>query len=161
DSCTHPAPPPTRVLNGEGAAYPCIVMITADEALRAVLDNTTPLGVERVPILQALGRVLAEDIVSSRDIPGFDNSAMDGYAVRSEDLAAASETTPVKLQVVETVGAGAMPSVRLQRGQAARTMTGAPIAEGADAIIQVEKTRGSGSSVEFLAAIEPRNFIRP
>ena len=137
-------------------------MISADEALRIVLDNTTRLGVERVPILQGLGRVLAEEIRSPRDIPGFDNSAMDGYAVRSADVASASESNPVRLEVIETVPAGKMPSMKVERGQAARTMTGAPIANGADAIIQVEKTRsGAGGTVEILAAAEPRNFIRP
>ncbi len=136
-------------------------MISADEALRIVLENESPLGVERVPLLSALGRVLAEGVESPRDIPGFDNSAMDGYAVRSADIARASESNPVQLTVIETVGAGRMPTHRLERGQAVRTMTGAPIADGADAIIQVEKTRGEGTAVEILASAEPRSFIRP
>ncbi len=136
-------------------------MISADQALQIVLDNVAPLGVERIPILDALTRVLAENISSSRDIPGFDNSAMDGFAVRAADLAKASEASPVKLAVVETVGAGQMPTRRVGAGQAVRTMTGAPIAEGADAIIPVERTRGAGDSVEFLAAAEKGAFIRP
>ncbi len=136
-------------------------MISADQALQIVLENVAPLGVERVPILEALGRVLAEDIRSSRDIPGFDNSAMDGYAVRAADVAKASEASPVKLKVVETVGAGQMPTRRVSAGEAARTMTGAPIAEGADAIIQVERTRGTGDIVEFLVAADKGAFIRP
>ena len=86
-------------------------MISADQALQIVLENVAPLGVERIPILDALGRVLAENISSSRDIPGFDNSAMDGYAVRAADLVKASETNPVKLAVVETIGAGQMPTM--------------------------------------------------
>ena len=143
------------------AAYPLSVMISADQALQIVLGNVAPLGVERIPILEALGRVLAEDISSSRDIPGFDNSAMDGYAVRAADLAKASETNPIKLAVVETVGAGQMPTRRLGAGEATRTMTGAPVAEGADAIIPVERTRGTGDLVEFLAAAEKGAFIRP
>jgi len=136
-------------------------MISADQALQTVLENTAPLGVERIPILDALGRVLAEDISSSRDIPGFDNSAMDGYAVRAADVARASEANPVKLKVVETVGAGQMPSRTVGAGEAVRTMTGAPIASGADAVIQVERTRGSGDLVEFMVSVEPRAFIRP
>src|SRR5437879_1965800 len=111
-------------------------MISADEALSIVLDSVAPLGVERVPILAALGRVLAEEIGSPRDIPAFDNSAMDGYAVRSADVAGASEARPARLTVIETVGAGAMPSRRVAPGQAVRTMTGAPIAQGADSIVQ-------------------------
>jgi molybdopterin molybdotransferase len=136
-------------------------MISADEALRIVLENAAPLGVERVPILAASGRVLAEEIHSPRDIPGFDNSAMDGFAVRAADVTSASEANPVILQVIETVGAGTMPTRRVEPGTAIRTMTGAPIADGADAIIQVERTRGSESKVEILASVEPRGFIRP
>jgi molybdopterin molybdotransferase len=136
-------------------------MISADEALRIVLENVTPLGVERVPLLGALGRVLAEEIHSPRDIPGFDNSAMDGYAVRASDIASASESSPVTLKVIETVGAGAMPSRRIEPGTATRTMTGAPIAQGADAIVQVERTRGTDSTVEILAPADQRSFIRP
>ncbi len=136
-------------------------MTTADEALRIVLENVAPLGVERVSILASLGRVLAEEIRSPRDIPGFDNSAMDGYAVRAADIATASETNPIALEVVETVGAGTMPTRRVEPGTAIRTMTGAPIAPGADAIIQVERTRGKGSRVEILASAESRSFIRP
>src|SRR5271156_5180233 len=143
------------------AAYPSFLMISADQALQIVLENVAPLGVERIPILDALGRVLAENISSSREIPGFDNSAMDGYAVRAADVAKASEANPVKLTVVETVGAGQMPTRRVNAGQAARTTTGAPIAQGADAIIPVERTRGIGDLIEFLAPAEKDAFIRP
>src|SRR5258708_34434485 len=76
-------------------------------------------------------------------------------------MAAASEANPVKLRFIETVGAGRMPTRRLSAGEATRTMTGAPIADGADAIIQVERTRGGGDSVEILAASPERAFIRP
>src|ERR1700704_2204705 len=120
-------------------------MISADQALQIVLDNVVPLGVERRSITAALGRVLAEEVHSPRDIPGFDNSAMDGYAVRAADIAAASESNPVRLEVLETVAAGMMPSRQVGTGQAARTMTGAPIAEGADTIVQVERTRADGN----------------
>ena len=136
-------------------------MISADQALEIVLDNVAPLGVERIPIIEALGRALAEQIISTREIPSFDNSAMDGYAVRAADLAKASDNSPVKLQIVETVGAGQMPASRVTPGQAVRTMTGAPIADGADAIVQVERTRGTGDSIEFLVAAEKGAFIRP
>jgi molybdopterin molybdotransferase len=136
-------------------------MTSADQALEIVLANVAALGVERVPILEALGRVLAEEIRSPRDIPGFDNSAMDGYAVRAADVAAASESNPVKLRVIETVAAGAMPKLTLEPGQATRTMTGAPIAPGADAIIQVERTRTAEPFVEILASAERGAFVRP
>src|SRR5580704_12661892 len=112
-------------------------MISADEALRIVLEHVAPLGVERIPILGSLGRVLAEEIRSPRDIPGFDNSAMDGYAVRAADITTASETHPVRLRVLGTVAAGMMPQARLEAGTAVRTMTGAPLSAGADAIVPV------------------------
>lgn len=136
-------------------------MITADEALRLVLENVAPLGVERILILNALGRVLAEDIRASRDIPGFDNSAMDGYAVRAADVASALESAPVRLRVLETVGAGTMPTRTLSPGTSVRTMTGAPIASGADAIVQVERTRAAGDTVEVLAPVAAGTSIRP
>jgi molybdopterin molybdotransferase len=136
-------------------------MTSADQALQIVLTNVSRLGIERVPILPALGRILAEEIRSPRDIPGFDNSAMDGYAVRAVDIATASETRPVRLSVLGTVAAGMMPTVTLSAGTAVRTMTGAPISPGADAIVQVERTRGEGESVEILASAEPGAFVRP
>src|SRR5260221_537154 len=116
-------------------------MISADEALQMVVETVAPLGVERAPIVAALGRVLAEEIRSPRDIPGFDNSAMDGYAVRAADIAHASESRPARLRVLGTVAAGAMPAARVEAGTAMRTMTGAPVAAGAHPILPVEQTR--------------------
>lgn len=136
-------------------------MISADEALRIVLDTVAPLGVERVSITAALGRVLAEEILSPRDIPGFDNSAMDGYAVRAADVAAASAGTPVRLKVLETVAAGMMPTRVVGPGETARTMTGAPVATGADAIVPVERTREGDGGVEILASAPIGAFVRP
>jgi molybdopterin molybdotransferase len=137
------------------------MMVSVDEALALVLDSVAPLGLERVSILTARGRVLGEEIRSPRDIPGFDNSAMDGYAVRREDVAQAAENRPVRLTVTETIAAGAMPSKRVTAAHAARIMTGAPIPEGADAIVPVERTRSDGATVEILQAPEPNAFIRP
>ena len=136
-------------------------MIGVDEALATVLGAVESLGVERVPLLDALGRVLAQEVRSPRDIPGFDNSAMDGFAVRSADVAGATADNPVRLTVTETVPAGKMPSHEVHPGQAARTMTGAPIASGADAIVPVEQTRESGNQVEILTSAPPHAFVRP
>jgi len=136
-------------------------MTSADQALQIVLENVAPLGLERVSITAALGRILAEVVHSPRDIPGFDNSAMDGYAVRSADVASASETNPVRLEVLETVAAGMMPSRQVAAGQAVRTMTGAPIAPGADAIMPVERTRSEGAIVEIMAVAPAGAFVRP
>lgn len=136
-------------------------MISVDEALKIVLDNVAPLAIERVPLLAARDRILAEEIYSNRDIPGFDNSAMDGFAVRAADLAGAGERTPKALRIIETIAAGAMPRAAVTAGRAARIMTGAPIPAGADAIVPVERTRAAGEAVEFLAAPEVGEFVRP
>ncbi|MBF6570080.1 MAG: molybdopterin molybdotransferase MoeA [Candidatus Binataceae bacterium] len=136
-------------------------MISVDEALALVLENVAPLGRERVSILNLRDRVLAEEIRSPREIPAFDNSAMDGYAVRAADVSSAAAGHPVRLAVTETIAAGAMPSKTVGNGQAARIMTGAPIPEGADSIVPVERTRGEGDTVEILAAAEVAAFVRP
>jgi molybdopterin molybdotransferase len=136
-------------------------MISADEALAQVLGSVSVLGVERIPLRAAVGRILAEEIRSSRDIPGFDNSAMDGYAVRRADVAGAGERAPRRLKVMETVAAGSMPTVQVRPGEAVRIMTGAPVPQGADSIVPVERTRSSADSVEILAEPAVGEFVRP
>jgi molybdopterin molybdotransferase len=116
-------------------------MITVEEALDKVLSYTQPLGSEKVSILEALGRAMAENIYASRDIPPFDNSAMDGYALRSEDIQNASPNHPVRLEVIEDLPAGYIPKERVERGKAIRIMTGATIPEGADTVVPVEETK--------------------
>ncbi len=137
------------------------MLISADQALRTILDNVAPLGIERVSIREALGRVLAQEIRSTRDIPGFDNSAMDGYAVRSSDIAGASAQRPVKLKVTGTIAAGSMPNSDVAAGCASRIMTGAPIPPGADAVVPVEQTSGGDATVEILVSVPAGSFIRP
>jgi len=116
-------------------------VITVEEALDKILFRIQPLGYEKVSILEALGRVCAEDILANRDIPPFDNSAMDGYAVRSEDIQNASSSHPVRLEVIEDLPAGFISKKKLEKGQAIRIMTGAPVPEEADAVVPVEDTK--------------------
>ena len=116
-------------------------MISVEEALGKVLSTTQPLGSEKVSISEALGRVCAEDISANRDIPPFDHSGMDGYAVRSEEIQSASINHPVRLEVVEEVPAGFIPKKRVEKEKAIRIMTGAPIPEGADTVVPVEDTK--------------------
>lgn len=111
-------------------------MIPVEKARDIILDRMPVLPGERVSLESALGRYLAEDIVSTLDIPPYDNSAMDGYAVRSGDLQAAG----TRLDVAEVLPAGAFPSRPVGRGQAARIMTGAPVPDGADAVVRREDT---------------------
>lgn len=111
-------------------------MLSVIEAIDAVLAHSSPIGVEQVPLSNALFRVIATDVVSGCDSPPFDKALMDGYAVRSEDTAVGTAT----LKVIESVTAGQVPAYPVGPGQATRIMTGAPMPAGADAVVPVERT---------------------
>jgi len=132
------------------------------DAQKIVLDGTAVLGLEKISILDALGRVLGEDIVAERDNPPWDNSAMDGFAVRWDDIKQEHAIQkPVALAVIEDVPAGKMPSKKVGAGQAIRIMTGAPIPLGADTVLKVEDTEQTPDSVRVFKP-EPRGSnIRP
>ena len=115
-------------------------MISVEEALEKVLSYVEVLEPEQKPILDCLGQVLAEDIYSTIDIPPLDNSAMDGYALRAEDTRGASESSPRYLVMVGEVAAGSIPTKKVRPGTAIRIMTGAPLPEGADAVVRFEDT---------------------
>ena len=115
-------------------------MISVEEALEKVLSYVDVLGPERKPILDCQGQVLAEDVYSTVDIPPLDNSAMDGFALRAEDTRGARESSPRYLVVVGEVAAGSMPTEEVSPGAAIRIMTGAPLPQGADAVVQFEDT---------------------
>ncbi|MEK6655044.1 MAG: molybdopterin molybdotransferase MoeA, partial [Thermodesulfobacteriota bacterium] len=135
-------------------------MISVEEALKRILDSISPLGLEKVNILDALGRVIGEDIHAGRDIPPKDNSAMDGYALRAEDTRGTSAERPVRFEVVEEIPAGTVPQKRIGPGQAARIMTGAPIPEGADAVVRMEDTRKEGTIVAVFVEAKKGQDIR-
>jgi molybdopterin molybdotransferase len=135
-------------------------MVSVDEALEKILSFIKPLGAEKVSILDALGRVIAEDLYASRDIPPLDNSAMDGYAVRWEDVKNTSKDLPVRLEVIEDLPAGFISKKTLQKGQAIRIMTGAPIPKGADHVIPVEDTKRENQWVYVLHAVSKEKNIR-
>jgi molybdopterin molybdotransferase len=126
-------------------------MIPVDAALDIVLKHTPVLGAEEVPLAEALGRVLAEDVAADADLPPFDRAAMDGYAVRASDVSSA----PVVLEVAAQVRAGQWPDRPLPPGQAVQVMTGAPVPAGATAVQPVEKTRAldGGRRVEILEPV--------
>jgi molybdopterin molybdotransferase len=115
-------------------------MLNVEEALQKILAEVNVLEAETVPIMEALGQVLAEDIVSNINVPPLDNSAMDGFAVRSQDTRGASPKTPITLKVTDTVLAGGISKKGVLPGTAIRIMTGAPIPSGADSIVQFEDT---------------------
>ncbi|MEE2677946.1 MAG: gephyrin-like molybdotransferase Glp [Myxococcota bacterium] len=126
--------------------------ITPAEALGIVLDEVVALPTETVASQEALGRVLAESVVSGRRIPPADNSAMDGYAVRAADLAGAAPETPRELPVVFEVAAGATPEATLGAGEAARILTGAPLPPGADSVVRQEDVDRDGDRVRVRVA---------
>ena len=115
-------------------------MVSVEEALQKILSCIEVLEPETKPILDCLGQVLAEDIRSTIDIPPLDNSAMDGYAVKAEDMRGASEASPKILSVTGKIAAGSMPRGEVKRGSAIRIMTGAPLPQGADAVVPFEDT---------------------
>ena len=115
-------------------------LISVDQALEHILSYIGPLGSQRISIVDALDRVLAEEIVAEIDIPPFANSAMDGYAVCATDVVHASAEQPVMLRVIGEVAAGAMPSEPVGPGSGVRIMTGAPVPPGSDAVVPFELT---------------------
>lgn len=115
-------------------------MLSVEDALARILAQFAPLGPEKRPVLEALGQTLADDVVAGLDIPPLPNAQMDGYAVRRADVASATPEHPVALRVVGYVAAGSMPSVAVSKGTAVRIMTGAPVPQGADAVVPFEDT---------------------
>jgi molybdopterin molybdotransferase len=114
------------------------------EATDVILSHIGTVAVEAVPLVEALGRVLAEPIISPVDHPPWDNSAMDGFAVHAADIRDASESAPATLRVIESVPAGHAPAKPVARGEATRIMTGAPVPAGTDTVVRVEHTRDAG-----------------
>ena len=135
-------------------------MLTVAEAVARILADVARGPVERVPLADALGRVLAAPAISPITIPAWDNSAMDGYAVRATDVERASAESPVTLAVLETIAAGGFPSRPLSSGSSMRIMTGAPLPEGADTVVRVEDTDGGTSTVTIRNARDARKNIR-
>jgi len=129
-----------------------------EEALARLLDSITwNLGTEPVLVMEALGRVLREEVKARFNIPPFDKSAMDGYAVRAADTRGARDESPAVLKVMEDVPAGKAPQKRILVGQASRIMTGAPLPSGADAVVMVEVTErdNAAKAVRIFKGVEP------
>jgi len=140
-------------------------VISVDQALEKVLERIDVLETEERPILDCLGQVLAGDVFSTITIPPMDNSAMDGFAVRSADTRGASPGSPRILRIVDTVAAGAVARFRVEPGTAIRIMTGAPIPDGADSVVRFEDTddskrQGNKGEVGILAEVKPGTEVR-
>src|SRR2546430_17516145 len=131
-------------------------MISVEEAQQRVLAEVTLLGTEKVVFTDALGRVLREDVVAPADVPQADNTAMDGYAVRADDIA----KPPVKLKVIEDLPAGTVATKRVDPGTAIRIMTGALIPDGADTVAHVEITDAGSDFVTVQKALNRGTNVR-
>jgi molybdenum cofactor synthesis domain-containing protein len=129
--------------------------MTFDEAKKTIEDQVKPafLGEEEAVLLEAYNRVLNEDVVSSLDIPPFNRSTVDGYAVRAEDTFGAEENEPVKLKVTGVVNVGERPNVVLAKDEAVEIVTGAPIPEGANAVVMVEDTEREEDELHVFSSV--------
>ncbi|HLH46359.1 MAG TPA: gephyrin-like molybdotransferase Glp [Acidimicrobiales bacterium] len=136
-------------------------MIPLEDARARVLADCPPLRAAEVPLAEALGLVLAEDVDSGEAVPPFASSAMDGYAVLAADVAGASHEAPARLRIVGTLAAGAAPTTPVRPGEAVRIMTGAPFPPGADSVAIVETTRAAGDTVEILEPARRGAHVRP
>ncbi len=133
---------------------------TVDEHVERIVEAIEPLAPYDQPLLEALSLPVCEDIVATMDLPSFDNSAMDGYAVYAADVATATDDRPVHLPVVGEMAAGQTQFVALSPGTTVRIMTGAPVPQGADAIVPVEWTDGGVATVRIVRAPTPDQHVR-
>jgi molybdopterin molybdotransferase len=135
-------------------------LLEIDAARAAVLERTPLSEPEAVPLREAAGRVLAEDVVAPEPVPAFDNSAMDGYAVRAAEIAGAGPESPVRLRLAGESRAGRPAEGAVGEGEAIAISTGAMVPDGADAVVRIEDTGTEAGEVEVLAAAEPGRNIR-
>ena len=135
-------------------------MLSVEEARQQMLNTIPVLPTEKREILNCAGYVLAEALHAEENIPPFDNSAMDGFAVRAADVQNASETKPAVLTVVETIAAGYAPTKQVAPGQTARIMTGAMMPEGADAVVMQEVTQRDGDEVKIFEGVDKTGNVR-
>jgi molybdopterin molybdotransferase len=136
-------------------------MVSVHQAVEEVLGRVLQLEAERVPVRSAVGRVLAEDLVAPWDLPPRDNSAMDGYAVRYQDVHGALRENPSVLRVVDVQPAGAVSKKRVETGTAIKVMTGAGLPQGADAVVMMEDTASDDDRVKVFKSVERMENVRP
>jgi len=136
-------------------------VIPVEEALERILSRIAVLGDERVALIEALDRVLAEPVVAERDVPPWPNSSMDGYALRAADTGGADPARPARLTLAGQVAAGRLAERPLRPGETFRIFTGAPLPEGADAVIPQEDVTVEGTSVRVPRALRSGDYVRP
>ena len=139
-------------------------LLNVDEALKQILVTIQPLSEESVGLAGALGRIIAQDVIASSNLPPFANSSMDGFAIRAADIVDANPQNPVALQVVMDIPAGSAPTGQINAGEAARIMTGAPLPQGADSVIPVENTDAQwtpGSDIAPATRVSVNRSVKP
>lgn len=134
--------------------------VEVEQALGIVLGSVSPLAREIRPLLDCLGSVLAEEVPADMDIPPFDNSAMDGYAVMAADTAGATPEKPVSLRVIADLPAGYPPHALVRFGEAVRIMTGAPMPSGTDAVVRTEEVERGDGTVMISKPVPSGNDLR-
>ncbi|NUN50378.1 MAG: molybdopterin molybdotransferase MoeA [Candidatus Brocadiae bacterium] len=145
----------TRKFTSGAGLFPGDKALPVREAYDVIMSHLPAPVAEKVPLMRSLGLVLAEDIVADMDMPPWDKAAMDGYAIRSADC----QKSPTELKVVDVLPAGKVSKRAIGAGEAIRIMTGAPVPQGADAVVPVERTRGIGDLVHILEAVPPGAHI--
>ncbi|MBP2389161.1 molybdotransferase-like divisome protein Glp [Aeromicrobium fastidiosum] len=159
-----PRTPPAAAPSGQTRLRAASIpdgMLTVEDHLEKILRGIGPLAAYDQPLVESLGLPLHESFVAPMDLPLFDNSAMDGYAVRAEDVASASRERPVTLPVVGEIQAGSARPFAISAGTAVKIMTGAPIPRGADAVVPYEQTDRGNARVQIFASTEKGQRIRP
>jgi len=136
-------------------------VLSPSEASARILEDIKPLAAEDADTVDCAGRVLAAEAVARVTIPPWNNASMDGFAVRAADVTTATARAPVRLPVVDSIAAGQFPSRALRAGEAMRTMTGAPVPDGADTVIRIEDTDGGGDAVVISNARDASRNVRP
>ena len=126
----------------------------AKKLLFATLDPT-PLGSEKIPLLKAYNRILSEDIITKLDIPPFNRSTVDGYAVKADDTYESEENKPTTLKIIGTISVGEYPKIQIRKNSTVETVTGAPIPEGANAVVMVENTQKQENNLLIYRAVTP------
>lgn len=144
----------TRSFTRATGSFPGDTALSVRDAYDVIMSHLPAPTAEKVPLMRSLGLVIAEDVIADMDMPPWDRSAMDGYAVRSADL-----LKPAELKVVDVIPAGKVSKRTVQPGEAIKIMTGAPVPDGADAVVQVEKTKSSGDVVMFREPVAPGTNI--
>jgi putative molybdopterin biosynthesis protein len=138
-------------------------LLTLDEAQQIIRKYAPrkPLGVDEIRLLEAYNRVLAEGVVSTLDIPPFNRSTVDGFAARAEDTFGAEENRSIKLRICGTVSAGELPKITVNRGSVAEIVTGAPMPEGADAVVMLEDTKREANDLHvYDAVVKDENVMK-